>query len=150
MATTYLSAVEAFGHVPLGRACRFSALLKEIRLEAAPEPAVEPESPVSVLSAVTLEEQGATGSGPLIDAVDVFERTVMPLHLAIVEQGRYADVAAVICVARDADGVLRDLTPDEATSDHLPADVYSAAFPLFIEASARLTMAHFNTPSATA
>lgn len=143
MATTYLPVHEALGHVPLGRACRFQALLKEIRLSAAP-PAPEPE-PEPVLRPVTAAEQaGPTGPDAAAGGFDVrraFEETVLPLHLAIVEQGRYVDVACLVCVAQDGDRV-RAVSPEEAISDDFPAEVYADAFASFLKATSALTMSH--------
>ena len=146
---TYLSAVEAFGHVPLGRACRFSALLKELRLAAAPAPVEDDEDLLVAVRAEDVPETPGGAANPA-DVQALFEATVLPLHAAIVDQGRFADVAAVVCVARGADGALRDVTEAEAASDAFPSDVFTTAFSSFIAAGSSLSMMLVGTPTGTA
>ena len=152
MPTTYLSAADAFGHVPLGRACRFSALLRELRVSSAPAGPVAGDDADDVLVPVTAADVPETPDGGPdgLDVARAFELTVRPIYEAVVGQGRYGEFAAVVCVARDGDGDVRPLRDGEADGDGFPAAVFASGFASFIAASSTITMSLVGTPPGTA
>lgn len=144
MTTTYRPALLPGGDVSLARACRFTAFLQDVVSQTLAAPVVEAapnDRPTTMAEVERAERRPAPGRVRMATPFDVYQ--------AVVEGGRFAELAALIVVAVEPDGAVRDVTEEEARSEAFPAGVFTEALPLFFERSTGLTTGLLGMPHAT-